>query len=266
MFGRSKLEMKIRASSSCEAADDLVARLRIGGGGERDARHVRESARAAPRAAGIRGGSRAPIARRNAPRRSRTARAGACVARRFEHARHHQPLGRDVQEIELARAQRALHVRSASLRVERRVEEGRAHAELLQRGHLVLHERDERRDHQRRALAQEGGHLVAERLAAAGGHQHQRVAAARHVLDDRLLRAAKLRMSENARQHVKRRGGGSLRGHAPDSVTRAEGASQASLRPVPRAAGRSPPSAAPPCLPRRFRCGRHPSAPPSRPG
>ena len=43
------------------------------------------------------------------------------------------------------------------------------------------------------ALAQQRRHLVAQRLAAAGGHQHQRVAAAGDVRDDLFLRAAEAR-------------------------------------------------------------------------
>ena len=64
-----------------QALDDLGARLRIGGGGERDARHAGEALVAAPRAAGTPGGSRGPIATRSAPRRWRTARARVCASR-----------------------------------------------------------------------------------------------------------------------------------------------------------------------------------------
>jgi hypothetical protein len=50
------------------------------------------------------------------------------------------------------------------------------------------------RDHHRHALpgalAGDGRHLVAQALAAAGGHQHQRVAAGGHVVDDAGLLAA----------------------------------------------------------------------------
>ena len=46
-----------------------------------------------------------------------------------------------------------------------------------QRVHLVLHEGDERRDHDRGALEQERGQLEAERLAGAGGHHRDEVPA-----------------------------------------------------------------------------------------
>jgi hypothetical protein len=61
------------------------------------------------------------------------------------------------------------------------VEEGRVHAGFEQRAHLVVHQRDQRRDHHGHAvagaLAHDGRHLVTQRLAAAGGHEHQGVAA-----------------------------------------------------------------------------------------
>jgi hypothetical protein len=40
MLGRSKLEMKTRASPRLQVGDDLLARRLVGGGGERDARHA----------------------------------------------------------------------------------------------------------------------------------------------------------------------------------------------------------------------------------
>src|SRR6218665_92288 len=60
------------------------------------------------------------------------------------------------------------------------VQEGRIAARLVQRTDLVVHQRNQRRDHDAHPapllLAHDGRHLVAQRLAAPGGHQHQRVA------------------------------------------------------------------------------------------
>ena len=64
------------------------------------------------RARGIRGGSRGPIARRSAPRRSRTARCSAASSRRQEALRQ-QALGRDVEQVELAGEQAALDLAAA---------------------------------------------------------------------------------------------------------------------------------------------------------
>ena len=52
-----------------------------------------------------------------------------------------------------------------------------AHAELAQRFDLILHERDQRRDDQGEAVKDQRRDLIAQRFAAAGGHQDQRVGA-----------------------------------------------------------------------------------------
>ena len=66
-----------------------------------------------------------------------------------------------------------------------------------QRRDLVLHQRDQRRHDDADAFAQQRRDLVAQRLAAAGRHQHQRVAAADDVLDDLGLLPAKRGIAEN---------------------------------------------------------------------
>ncbi len=119
----------------------------------------------------------------------------------LEAACRQQPLGRDVEEVELAGRERALD-RGGGARVERRIEERGAHAELLERGDLVVHQRDQRRDDHRAPVAQQRRHLVAEALAGAGRHQHQRVAAGRDVRDDRLLRVAEARVPEHAGERL----------------------------------------------------------------
>jgi hypothetical protein len=91
------------------------------------------------------------------------------------------------------------------------VEIGGGHAGLAQRVDLILHQRDQRRHHDAGALPQQRGNLVAQRLAAAGRHQHQRVATFAQVLDDGLLLAAETGITENALKQVE--GGGIHRGH-----------------------------------------------------
>ena len=54
--------------------------------------------------------------------------------------------------------------------------------------HLVLHQGDQRRDHHRQPLEDQRRDLVAQRFAAAGGHDRQRVALVQHVFES--LRAA----------------------------------------------------------------------------
>jgi hypothetical protein len=85
-----------------------------------------------------------------------------------------------------------------------------AHPELGKRGDLVLHERDQRGYHQRHPFAQQGGDLVAQGLAAARGHQHQRVAAARDVPDHLGLLPPERRVAEHLVEDLQ---GGSHRRH-----------------------------------------------------
>ncbi len=63
---------------------------------------------------------------------------------------------------------------------------------------LVLHQRNQRRDDDRHAVAQQGRNLVAQRFAAASGHQHQGITATRNLFDDLLLAATKGIVTENA--------------------------------------------------------------------
>jgi len=65
--------------------------------------------------------------------------------------------------------------------------DGRGVASAIEGIHLVLHERDERRNHQREARQDEGRELVAERFPSAGGHEHERIIAVKDAPDDALL-------------------------------------------------------------------------------
>ena len=84
------------------------------------------------------------------------------------------------------------------------VDRGRTNAELPQRVDLVLHQRDQRRDDHPDARPQQRRNLVAERLAAAGGHEDKRVSARDHLLDDLRLLAAKRGIAVGRSQHAQR--------------------------------------------------------------
>ena len=120
-----------------------------------------------------------------------------------QKARRAHALGRGVQQRQLACQQLTLDVLRL-LPVECGIEESRGHARLVQRAHLVVHQRDQGRNHQRHAqpgaLAGYGRNLVTKRLAAARGHQHQRVAAGDGVVDHTLLLAAKGVVAEHLAQ------------------------------------------------------------------
>ena len=121
----------------------------------------------------------------------------------IEKARAEQALRRHVQQVQLAATR---HTRDLAGVVRRGggVEAGGGDAGFLQRRHLVLHQRDQRRHHQRHAVAQQGRDLVAQAFAAAGGHQHQRVAAVGDMLDDVALHAAERRVAESVLKYRER--------------------------------------------------------------
>ena len=109
------------------------------------------------------------------------ARSGSSCCRRssrFRKSVRQQPFRRDIQQLQLAAHQLPRHL-ARLFGIQAGIEESGRHAELLERIHLVLHQRDQRRHHDADALPQQGRNLVAQRLAAAGGHQHQRIAARR---------------------------------------------------------------------------------------
>ena len=83
-------------------------------------------------------------------------------------------LGGHVAEIEVARCEPVLH-RLPLPTAQAGVEDGGPHAELLQRVHLVLHQRNEGRNDDPGPAPHHRRNLVAERLAAARRHQHQRI-------------------------------------------------------------------------------------------
>ncbi len=106
----------------------------------------------------------------------------AAIEQRQEALRQ-QALRRDIEQVEVASQQSAFHL-GGGLRVQRRIQEGRAHAQLVQRLDLVLHQGDQWRDDDGRARPQQRRHLVAQRFAATRGHQHQAVAAGEDLIDD----------------------------------------------------------------------------------
>ena len=66
--------------------------------------------------------------------------------------------------------------------------------------HLVLHEGDEGRNHDSRPFHDQGGQLVAERLAAAGGHEHKGVVSFREMTDDGFLVSLETIVTEESLQ------------------------------------------------------------------
>jgi hypothetical protein len=120
---------------------DLAARLRIGGGGERDPRHRREALVQHRQAEVLGAEIVAPL--RDAVRLVDREQRDPAVRQQLQAALGQQPLGGDVEQVEFAREHRPLDATHV-VEPERGVEELGAHAVLAQRHHLVLHQRDQR--------------------------------------------------------------------------------------------------------------------------
>ena len=126
--------------------------------------------------------------------------------------RQHEALGGEVEELELAVEEAAFDVLGL-VEVEGRVEVGGADAEVLQCCDLIGHERDERGDDDTGALPHEAGDLIAQRLAATGGHEDDGVPAGDEAVDDPRLLSAELLVAEDIVEDVEG-GGGGCGGHA----------------------------------------------------
>ena len=171
-----------------EALDDVVAGERVGGGRQRHARDAGEELGDAGQFAIFGPEVVAPLAEAMGlvDGKERNVDAG----QQLGEAGCRQPLGRHIEQVELAAREPAAHL-GRLLGRQRRVEGLGIDACLAQRLDLVAHQRDQRRDHDADARPAEGRHLVAGRLAGPGGEQHHRIAAGRDVGDDVFLLAAK---------------------------------------------------------------------------
>lgn len=77
-----------------------------------------------------------------------------------------------------------------------------AHARRVQLLALVLHERDQGRDHHRLPRREHRGHLVAQRFSGARGHDGERRFAADHAIDHAALPGPQPPMAEHLVQHA----------------------------------------------------------------
>ena len=91
--------------------------------------------------------------------------------------------GREKHQFVLAGAER-VHARASLVEVQRGVDGGDLEAKAGHGVHLILHERDQRRDHQHRAVEQTSRQLVRERLARARRHQGNTILAGQYGVDD----------------------------------------------------------------------------------
>ena len=188
--------------AEAKAFDDLGARLRIGRGGERDARHIRKALVQHGQLDVLGAEVVAPLrhAMRLVDGEQRQSRPFLQAFQQVEKTPGHESFRRDVGDVDLAGQQGALDGRAFS-RGLAGIQEGGGDAGFLQRRDLILHKGDQRRDDDAGAASQQRRDLVAHGLAAARGHQHQTVAAVRDVVDNLGLGAAKARVAEYLLQH-----------------------------------------------------------------
>ena len=107
-----------------------------------------------------------------------------------------QPLGRDVDELEVAPRQiveAGAHLVAGEGAVDQRGARADGGRERLD---LVLHQGDQRRDDDGRALVEQRRELEGQRLAGAGRHDRQRVLAAQRAGDDGGLPGAQILVAE----------------------------------------------------------------------
>jgi len=87
----------------------------------------------------------------------------------------HQFFGADVEQFDISRQERILDIPSL-FGGQSRVDKSRRDAVGAQPFHLVFHQRNKRTDDDGHAFERDGGDLLTNAFAAAGGHEHERVA------------------------------------------------------------------------------------------
>ena len=108
---------------------------------------------------------------------------------RLQEAAAAKAFGHDVDQLVLA-CRHPVQARAQLGHRERAVDQRHRQPQGLELIDLVLHQGDQRRDHQRQAIEHQGGQLVAKALAAAGGHHAQTVLAGQNGRDDLFLPGA----------------------------------------------------------------------------
>ena len=106
-----------------------------------------------------------------------------------------ESLGRHVEELHFSTGD-ARHALGNLALTECTVDERSRYAARRQRVDLILHQGDERADHDRQPGQQEGRYLIAHGLAAAGGQHDKGVAAGEHAADGPLLSRSEVSKTE----------------------------------------------------------------------
>ena len=193
MFGRLKLATRELGVVHAEPLGHVGADARGGGGGERHEGDFGQFL--AQRAEGQVVGPELVSPLGDAVRLVHRHEADPEAAEEAREAGQGDALGRDVEQLEVAPERAAPHL-AGLLRGHRAVQAAGGDAAGAERVHLVLHQRDQRRDDQRQPVAGERRKLVAERLPAAGGHEHHRVPSGERRPDGPLLERPEIVVTE----------------------------------------------------------------------
>ena len=122
----------------------------------------------------------------------------------YRHAIEHlqtalsqQPFRCHIEQIEFALSQRTFNAQGF-IEALAGIEKRSAYAQLTERINLILHQRDQWRDDDTAAIAQQGRNLITQGFTAASRHEYQRITAARNQFNDIRLRTAKHWITEHA--------------------------------------------------------------------
>ncbi len=115
-----------------------------------------------------------------------------------------QALRRDIDEPQIPAREIVQHG-AIFRRIIGRIERRGRNAVAAQLRHLIAHQRDQGRDHDGQAIPNQSWKLVAQRLAAAGRHHGEHVAAGENRFDDFGLTGPKCRKTEGFAKNVLRR-------------------------------------------------------------
>ena len=179
--------------SQMQALDDFLPRALVSRGSQRKAWDIGEKLSQLTELQVL--GSKIVPPLRHAVRLVNGEQADLQALQERQHARLNEPLRRQIEHLDFVSAQPVSDIALLFGR-QGRVESRCRNTQLVKRGHLIVHQRNQRRHHHSQAVAKQRRHLITKRFTAACRHQHQRIAAVGHALDDRTLVATKRVVAE----------------------------------------------------------------------
>ena len=182
-----------------QAGDDFFAGAFVGGGGQGDARYMGEHLGQLAQLQVLRTEIMPPL--RHTVRFVDRKQGDVQALQKGHHARLNQTLWRQVEHFDFATADPVGQV-ALLIGAQCRVQGGGGDAQFFERGDLIVHQGDQRRDHHRQTVTQQRRDLEAQGLAAAGGHQHQSVATTGHALNNVTLTATETVVAEDVFEYA----------------------------------------------------------------